>query len=194
MAAHTQTSDVVKGYTQDLLATIRHATEAVKRHVEEERLDTVPGAKALVQDTVTMFESHLRELESLLESAGGKGPIGQAKEALTTITGVLAGVYGQIRTDTASRALRDDATSLNFIHNATAMLHATALAFKEDRTARVAERILRDIPPMVMRYADVLPHAAVIGVSKDYAVADSDAPNQTVRLMHEAWQAASAHG
>ncbi|HYF15095.1 MAG TPA: hypothetical protein VD971_08510 [Phycisphaerales bacterium] len=194
MATTKHTTDVLRGYIQDLLAVHRHTAEAMKRHADDDALDTVPGAADLVRETVSMLENHLHDLQTLLGVTGGQGPVGQVKEAVTAVTGFITGIYGQARTDTAPRMLRDDATSIHFIQVCTGMLHTTALAFKDDATARVTSEMIKHHAPIAVRFGEIVPHAVQADLAKDYAVVDANAADRAVRVLQEAWQSASAHG
>jgi hypothetical protein len=187
----TTPQETVLWYVNDLIAAHRHTLEAVRRHERDDDLHVVPGAHAAVSALAAGLERHIALLESRAQAMGGQGVVGNLKEALTTVTGTLTGLYGAVRSETPSRMLRDDATAANFLMTCTTMLYATARALGDNTTAGAAEDIMKRFPPLIMELQGVLPEAVVIDVSKDHPGANPAADEETVRQVKIAWRSAS---
>ena len=103
-------------------------------------------------------EEHCDKLASLkecLQRLGGSES--GVKKAVGEVLGVAAGFYSKVRSDeTASRALRDDFGAL-CCGTVCEMLHTTALAMKDDRTADLALRSLKDFLPLIMAISRAMP-------------------------------------
>ena len=187
----TTPKDTVLWYVNDLIAAHRHTLEAVRRHERDEQLLRVPGAGTAVGGLAATLERHIGLLERRAEAMGGQGVVGGLKEALTTVSGTLMGLYGQVRSETASRMLRDDVTAAHFLMTCSTMLYATARALGDQQTADVAADIMKHLPPVVMELQGVLPEAVVLDVSKDHPGASPSADEDTVRQIKIAWRSAS---
>lgn len=190
----SEPSDTIKGYVGDLIAVHRHVLEAIKRHVEDKELTALPDAESTLHDTITVLTRNMRGLEERLQALGGPGAAGQIKEAVTTMTGFLTGVFGQVRGETASRMLRDNYTAINFIMICATMLHTTARAFRDDYTASVTHNIMNELPPVLMRLADLVPHAVVADLAKKYPAIDNTADESAIREAREAWRVHAGAG
>lgn len=188
----TTPKDTVLWYVNDLIAAHKHTLDAVRRHERDDRLLRVPGASTAVAGLSASLERHIAALEARVEAMGGHGAVGNLKEALTTVTGTLAGLYGQVRPEAASRMLRDDVTATNFLMTCSAMLYATARALGDQQTADVADSLMKRFPPIIIELQDVLPEAVVLDISAEHPGASPRADEDTVRQIKMAWRGASA--
>lgn len=178
----------VRGFTNDLIAAHRHVLGAMRRHPDEKSILEVPGASGAVQEVCVMLEANMKILESRVEALGGAGAAGHLKEALTTASGFLAGLYGQVRTETASRMLRDDVTAVHFLETCTAMLHATALALRDIETAKTVRALLRAFPPALLRLQPYVSSAVVNDLARESLVVDVVAADIAHREWRESWR------
>jgi len=181
----------VRGYINDLMAVQRHVADAMERHASEKDLARVAGGTEATRSAVALIRQSSKRFEQRLAALGGPGAVGQLKEAVTTVTGFLAGVYGQARPETASRMLRDDATALNFLMVCAGMLHATAVALRDMETAGLTNELLRDLPPVLMKVNDLVPRAVLVNLADEHPV-DRGADEAAVREIHAAWRGASS--
>lgn len=187
-----ETRDIIRGYATDLLAVHRHSLEAIKRHANDDDIAKIPGARDIVAQAIAVLEGNMNRLESRLAVLGGQGASGQIKEAVTTATGFLVGLYGQARGEPASRALRDDYAAMSFVLVCTTMLHATARALRDMDTAAVTSAMMHDLPPVIVRLADIVPQAVVAELAIEHGIVDGAADEMTIREIKETWRAASA--
>lgn len=193
MAATSQ--DTVRSYTADLLAVLRHCHGAILRHVDDEQVRRISNAGPLLRDMDAKLARQIAALERRLEELGGAGAVGSAKEMVTSVSGFLAGIYGKMRGEKASRMLRDDYVALNFMTVCATMLHTTALALADARTAELTKGFLNDYPPLIMELGELVPHAVIADLGADeIAISDSQAGLRAAEELREAWQAAPHSG
>lgn len=177
-------------YLSDLIAVHTHVHDAIARHQEDSALAKVPGALRCIENVVASLARSQRLLEDRAQVLGGQGALGNIKEALTTVSGLFAGLYGRVRPETASRALRDDYTALHFLFSCTAMLHATSRALGDKPTCTITAGIMRDLPPLILDVADLIPHAVLLELAKDHPDLDHSADDSAIREVKSAWHGA----
>lgn len=189
----TTAQNTTQHYVGDLIAVIRHVAEAMERHAKDDRLARITGAGATINSATTVLRRQLAGLEFHAHGIGGTGVTGAVKEAVTSVTGFLTGLYGTLRGETASRMLRDDYTGLSFVLICTEMLHATALAIGDDRTADLTRQHIRELPPVIKSISALVPYAVVADVGADRVpIANPDAAEMCIRVHSEAWHDATA--
>ena len=185
--------EIVRSYLGDLIAVVDHVSQAVARQAGDEDLKKVPQASAMVQDLKIVLERQHADLKARIETMGGATSGGVLKEALTSVTGALAGLYSKVRGESCSRMLRDDYTAMNFAMACTGMLHTTALACSDTTTAELTRRHLQDFPPLIMALGDLLPRAVLADLQAAKSpISNSAAAEQTMQDLHDAWRSASS--
>jgi hypothetical protein len=187
MAERTKT---VNKYIGDLIAVQRHCSEALDRQLSSAFVKQDPGVEEAVRHAQAVLSSQVRELESRLERLEGGG---KWKEAVTSVTGFLAGIYGKLRGEALSRALRDDFAALHFVYVCQTMLIATAAACDDAATAELVRGQQRELPPLILKIADCIPAVVVSELEEDgVPVTDRHAAEQAVQAAHDAWHGTSA--
>lgn len=186
-----QPIETTRGYLNDLLAVHRHVLEAIKRHADDKNIQDLPDAVTTLNDTTTILTRNIRHMEARLETMGGPGAAGQIKEAVTTVTGFLTGLFGQVRAETASRMLRDNVTALNFLMTCAEMLDTTAHALGDEHTASVTHNIMHELPPVILRLTDLVPHVVVHDLARQHPELNLSADERTIRETRESWRSAS---
>ncbi len=149
--------DTVKSYIGDLIAALRHVFGAIEKQCDNTDLARIDGAKKAVTNIHGTLSRQIASLEVRADDMGGTGAMGAVKDAVTSVTGFVTGLYGSMRGETASRLLRDDYAALTFVSVCTAMLHTTALAVGDAATAQLTRQNLNDFPPLIMALNDLLP-------------------------------------
>lgn len=182
--------NTTRHYLSDLIAVHTHVHDAIARHKEDSALAKVPGALRCIENVVASLARSQRLLEDRAEALGGQGALGNLKEALTTVSGFFAGLYGKVRPETASRALRDDYTALHFLFACTAMLHTTSRALGDTPTCTITAGIMRDLPPLILDVADLIPHAVLLDLAKEHPNLDHSADEAAIREVKGAWHGA----
>jgi hypothetical protein len=181
--------EILRPYLADMSAVITHIQEAVERQCKDDDFKTVPQALDLVNRLDTVLRRQMQQLDSHLESFPGGGVSGAVKNTVTGVLGVFAGLYDKVRTETASRGLRDDYTALNLAAISYTMLHTSALALSESTTADLALRGLKELAPLIMQIVEVVPHAVVSELAKEGKTADATTVQRVIRETQEAWAA-----
>ncbi len=179
---------VVASYVADQFAAVQHTLKAVGQHVESDEVQSLPELRSVLSRLHTALEAQSRGLEMHLEREfGGKGFEAALKDAVTNISGFLAGVYGKMRGETASRMVRDDITAVNFLATCYSMLYATAVSFNQQKTATLASTHLHQLTPFVIELSRVVPSVVVEEfVQQGYAV-DPSAIGEAIEDVADAW-------
>ncbi len=194
----TTPEQTIQQYLGDLIAVIQHVASALSAQDHDDGLARVPGAGAAIMQTEQVLIRHRAALEDRVKRIGEAGGVtmgGAIKDAVTSVMGTLAGIYGKARGETASRMLRDDYAAMNFVTVCTTMLHTTALALGDTVTADLTRQQFHEYPPLIMALGDLVPHAVVADLIADkVAVADIAAAEHAVRHVHEAWASGASAG
>lgn len=180
--------DALTGYATDLVGVYRHTAEALKRHEASTALDGVSGAKAVIRESITVLEGGIHTLEARITALGGSTSA-VVKDAILSVTGFFTGLYGQVRSEAPSRMLRDDVTALQFCMTCTNMLHATALAQREQQTGEAMHRLQERFPRLIMQMGALIPQAVLRDLIADgHHGLDTDAPAKAVRSARDSWR------
>jgi hypothetical protein len=180
----------LRPYMADMSAVITHILEAVERQKNDDDFKQIPQALQVVTQLDTVLKSQAQTLESHLEKFPAGGVAGAVKSTVTGVLGAVAGLYDKVRSETASRGLRDDYTALNLAAISYTMLHTSALALGDSATADLALRGLKEITPLVMQLTEAVPHAVVRELTekgKSADAADAAIVKQAIKSTQEAW-------
>jgi len=185
MAGPEQTKATIADYVGDMVALQDHIEEALDRQLTL-AMD-MPAAHAAIQrfhDTVKAQRESLKRYQDTL----GTTPGNPVKEAGAALFGAAAGMIDKIRTEAVSKALRDDYTAFNHAAMGFTMLHATATALGDDRTAQVARDGLAAYARMVQEINHLIAEAVVQELRKDdHTIVDQQAPMHNRRMVDMAW-------
>lgn len=188
-----ENTETVRGYAEDLLACHRHVVGAMTRHLEDKALAGVPGARLFVQRACDTLNWNISVLEARIKQLGGPDLVGQAEQALTRITGFMAGVYGRMRGERASRMLRDNSTALSFLMVCSSMLHATAGAMGDIETVRTTRDVMQKLPSLLMEVNDLIPRAVVLELAADHRSLNLSASEATIIETKQLWRGAGEY-
>lgn len=182
----------LQGCVNDMLAVETEHHASFRRQKDDEEIGRHGEAHRLISCAEDVLDRHLASLKDCLQRLGGKESV--VKQAVGQVLGAAAGIYNKVRSgETASRALRDDYAALCFGTVCYEMLHATALAMKDDRTADLALRNLRDLPPLIMAISEAIPAVLLQELAEDGTVSlDPSVAEDAVRNTHAAWAKVSA--
>ena len=187
-------TDTIRSYSGDLLAAHNHCLEAIKHQLGSDAVKRVPATVPALSAIQATLESNINAIGARLKELGGATTGGQLKEALTTITGFFTGLYGQARPTEASRDLRDDYTALSFLIAATSMLHTTALALHDERTATMVVGMLPPLASHVMVLTGLIPTVVLIELADEHPSLDRVTGQKAVEGIYGAWRSASSSG
>lgn len=185
----TSQQNTVTKYLGDLLAATRHVKEAFQNQLEASFMTGDAGAREAVSAAHDVLSSQIVDLEHrLVELDAG----GTWKQTVTTITGVLAGLYDRLRSEQLARALRDNYTALCFVHICQTMMLTTAAGCGDTGTAELVRQHQRHLPPLIMKMAERVPAAVVHSLESDQVpLMNRNVPEISVRALRNSWQHAS---
>lgn len=147
----------LQGHISDMKGATDHLAEAFARQVEDAEVQKDSKVANLIGRLHQLANSQSMALKLELEryGTGAKDPL---KHAVAALTGAMAGIYDKLRPNPVSRMLRDDYTALSLAMVSNSMLHVTALAAEDERTARLAEANMEQIAPLIIELGEaVLP-------------------------------------
>lgn len=152
-----QNKNSLRTYTSDLLALETHFLNAVKKQKSSEFVKDEIVVELLHELDKTVSKN-VTELEKHLETLGGKTK-DNIKTKLASFAGSVAGLIDNARSDTVSKMVRDDYTSLSMITIGYTMLHTHALADGEESLAELTEKHLRKCTNLITEISKVIPLA-----------------------------------
>lgn len=103
------------------------------------------------------------------------------------MAGAAAGVYNDLRTEQASKSVRDDYTFLGLAGVSYVMLHTTALGLGDVATAELAARGYRECAGFQMNIDRIMPDLVLTELRQD-GLTVGDVVVECHQLVHEAWQ------
>ncbi|MGV3660746.1 MAG: hypothetical protein ACO1TE_11200, partial [Prosthecobacter sp.] len=109
------------------------------------------------------------------------------KEAVTSVTGALAGLYGKVRKHPLSRILRDNYTALSLATVAYEMLHTTALGLGKQALADTALKHLKEIAPLIMAVTKIMPEVVLQELAADDPAIDTSVAGKALENTLNAW-------
>ncbi len=186
------TREYLRPYVADMAAVEKHILEAVERQTKDEDFQKLPQAQQLVNRLETTLRNHVQTLEGHLAQFPAGSAAGAVKGAVTGVLGAFAGLYDKVRSEAASRGLRDDYTALNLASISYTMLHTSALALNETATAELALRNLKELTPLIMQLTEVLPEVVVRELAEEGKAYDASIVQRAVRATQEAWSTTAA--
>lgn len=180
---------VIKKYLADMHALESHGLQAVSRQVEQLRDAQHPEAFQAVQRFRTTLDGHVRALDQRLKALGGSAdrPV---QDTVAAMAGVVAGIYNAVRSEEASKSIRDDYTFFSHSAMAYLMLHTTAEALADQETAALAETGYRDMARMVMAIDRLMPALVIAELQQD-GLSVNDVQEHCRQLVSDAWKTGS---
>lgn len=179
--------DALRPYLADMAAVEKHILEALERQHTDEDIRQFPSAHQWLDRAMGLLRQHVSSIEDHLKGFPGGGAASTVKEAVTGVLGTIAGLYDKVRKDTASRALRDDYTALSLATISYTMLHTTALGLHQGATAELALRQLKDLTPLLVELAQIVPPVVLKELSFEGYDIDLGLGQNAVRNTQEAW-------
>lgn len=172
-------AEALQKHVSDMVALEDHILEAVERQLDWEEIQRLPEAKQRLEQTLAVLRAQKAQLESYLTGQGEDASL--VKKAVTTITGMAAGLYGKVREHTASRIVRDDYTALNLASISYTMLHTTALTYGERVLADLASGHFKELAKQIVGLAEVLPEI----VAREIEGADPSRVGVAIAATHD---------
>jgi ferritin-like metal-binding protein YciE len=184
--ADDKNQKTIADYIGDMVALESHIEEALDRQLAMAKEH--PEAGAAVQRFHDMVKSNRDEVKAYQQEVGSTAgnPI---KAAGSTVLGKAAGLIDKIRTEGVSKSLRDDYTAFNHAAIGYTMLHTTALALGDDRTATLAAKGLRGYASAVQEINHIIADVVVWELQKDdHQLANPNAAAENRRAVDAIWK------
>ena len=180
--------ETITKYLGDMKAVVSHLYEAMERQKDE--FKDQPDVSQTIARIALGLKDQGDDIELRLQGLGGS-PTQPVKEAVAGAAGVVAGLYNKVRTEGAAKGLRDDHVALNLALVSYGMLHTTAVAFADGRTAELAKHGFTECARFAMDVQKLLPAIVLRELGDgDFGTLDSSAPEQTRAAIQSAWSPA----
>jgi ferritin-like metal-binding protein YciE len=164
------TQATIADYLGDMIAVESHIEEALDRQLDLAKKSPVAApAIQRFHDMVKQNRDTLRAYQEEIGSTAGN-PIAEAGSA---ILGKAAGMIDKVRTDTVSKALRDDYTAFNLAAISYTMLQTTALAVNDKKTAELAAKGLKGYASAVQEINHLIPAVVVEELQAENRIPDA---------------------
>ena len=152
--------EVVSQYVSDMHVLESHILQALERQVGQTA--SMPDIHRAIQQYAATTKQHVNQLEQHLKELGDQDSfIDKAKQGVSALFGIAAGVIDQVRTHPISKDLRDDYTAGSLSVIGYVMLRTTALACGDQRTAQLAEVQMGETVAMLQWIARTVPEVVV---------------------------------
>lgn len=184
MATATRQTETLTKYLGDMHALESHIFQAIDKQLK--LLDDHPDAQEQVRVYRASLSGHLDALKMRLDALGGS-PTHPVKEGVAAVLGVAAGLYDKVRSEEASKDIRDDYTALNHSIIAYTMLHTTALALGDRETADLAKRHMTDNAKFVMEINNFMPKLVLDELRQDGVPVANDALTTAKQTVSDIW-------
>jgi len=184
--ADDKNQKTIADYVGDMVALESHIEEALDRQLDLAK--DHPQAGAAVQRFHDMVKSNRDSLKQYQETVGSTAgnPIVAAG---ATVLGVAAGLIDKIRAEGVSKSLRDDYTAFNHACIGYTMLHTTALALGDQRTADLAARGLRGHASAVQEINHLMAEVVVWELQKDkHTITNPQAAQENRKAVDQIWK------
>jgi len=180
-AASPKANETLITYVTDMHALISHGLQAIKKQANNLKDNKHQEAFRAVQEFQRTLES---EQQLLADRVKATGPL---KDAMSALTGVTAGIINALRSEEASKSIRDDYTFLSLVAVSYLMLHTTSKGLGDLETAAIAERGYRHMARLIMNIDRLLPKLVVEELRQD-GLTVSDVSEDCRKLVKQAWE------
>lgn len=186
------TTEILTTYIGDMLAAQNHLLKMIDQQLADSQVSTYSQVQELLPPLRSALRRHTGDLEQRLSELGGSISA-TVKEAVTAATGIAAGLFGRIRPHVASKFLRDDYVVLSACSIGYEMLHATALALRDKKTADLALEHFKELTPVIVRLSEIIPAIIVHELTHDVAGVDAGAALVARANTQHAWSGEHVH-
>lgn len=180
----------IADYLGDMHAVESHIEEALDRQLD--MFTDQPDVQRAVQGFHDMIKAQRDHLAALLEAEPKGGVTNSVKDAGSSLLGKAAGLIDKVRTESQSKALRDDYVAFNLAAISYAMLYTTATALGDTKVASVAEKHLTGYADAIQEINHLIPGVVVQELKNDdHEIAQADTAQQARKVIDRAWKITS---
>ena len=187
--AQTQDEKTIADYFGDLIALESHIHQALNHQLKLAQAN--PTADSLINEFHDTASRHLDALKAAQPAVGSTAgnPVIAAGSA---VLGKVAGIIDMIRTESISKALRDDYTAMSLAAISYGMFHAAASALGNKQAAELAMKHLTDYAAAVQKISHAIAGIVVSELANDGHQVDAEAPADTTGIIKESWKVSGA--
>ena len=157
-ATAKKTHHAISDWIGDIVALESHVEEAMDRQLKLKSESTdVSAALKRFHDAV---RNSKQRAEAYQEQYGSE-PGNPVKKVGANLLGKAAGIIDMVRSDSVSKALRDDYAAYSLLAISYTMLHTTSMALDDTATSDFAGQGLKTYARLVQEINNVLPEAVV---------------------------------
>lgn len=173
-------------YITDMHALVNHGLRPIELQAKNLKSENHPEAHSAFTNFQRTLRSHLTLLETRATALGGKvtSPI---KDAVTTVTGIAAGLISAVRPEEIAKAMRDTYTFLSHVAIGYLMLHTTASGLGDQETTKLAEQGYRDAARMVILIDEIMPTLVIQELRED-GLPMANVSDETRTMVMQAWK------
>jgi ferritin-like metal-binding protein YciE len=184
-----QNQQTIADYVGDMNAVETHIEEALDRQLD--LFADQPKVQQAVQGFHDMVKAQRDHVQQVLDALPHESSTNAVKDLGSSVLGKMAGLLDKIRTESQSKALRDDYVAFNLAAVSYAMLYTTADSLGNTQVADMAEKHLRGYAGAVQQVNHLIPEVVVRELIKDGHAASNDAVAKANRVIDQAWQQTS---
>lgn len=177
----------IADYLGDMNALESHIEEALDRQLD--MFPDNPEAQKAVQGFHDMVKAQRDHVAALLEEQPKGSVTNAVKDAGSSLLGKAAGMIDKVRSESQSKALRDDYTAFNLAAISYSMLYTTASALGDEKVAQLAEKHLKGYAGAVQDINRLMPAIVLDELKKDdHQIVKSDVVQQSRSVVDRAWK------
>ncbi len=176
----------IADYVGDMNAVESHIEEALDRQLD--MFADLPNVATAVKGFHDMVKAQRDHVQQVLDGLPKESNTNAVKDLGSNLLGKAAGMLDKIRTESQSKALRDDYTAFNLAAVSYAMLYTTADSLGNRAVAEMSKNHLRGYAGAIQKINDLIPEVVVHGLTKDGHRADTTVVGRAQKVIDEAWR------
>jgi len=173
-------------YVGDMNALETHIEEALDRQLD--LFTDQPSVQQAVQGFHDMVKAQRDHVQQVLDSLPHESSTNAVKDLGSNVLGKAAGMIDKVRTESQSKALRDDYVAFNLAAISYAMLYTTASSLGNSQVADMSEKHLQSYAGAIQQIDHLMPEVVVRELIKDGQAASTDAVAKAHAAISKAWQ------
>jgi len=177
----------IADYLGDMNAVESHIEEALDRQLD--MFTDQPNVQKAVQGFHDMVKAQRDHVASLIEEEPKGSVTNTVKDVGSSLLGKVAGMIDKVRTESQSKALRDDYVAFNLAAMGYSMLYTTATALGDAKVASMADKHLTGYAGAIQKINDLIPAVVLHELEKDdHQIEKSDVVEQSRKVIDRAWK------
>lgn len=189
-ATSEKNQKTVADYLADVNALETHIEEALDRQLD--MFKDQPELQKAVQGFHDMVKAQRDHVSSLLEKEPKTSVTSSFKEAGASVLGKAAGLIDMVRTESQSKAFRDDYVAFNLAAISYSMLYATALALGDSKVATMCEKHLTGYADAITEINHLIAVVVLEELKKDdHTIVNANVVEDTRKTIDKAWKVTS---